>query len=309
MLCKHTGGGDFGLAWMQAKELLAGRTPYPISPQILYPLPAAMFAIPFTFAPVFVAAGIFFGLSCGLLTFFICKEGPHKLLIFSSVPFLSSMIVAQWTPLMMVSVFIPILGAMALKPQIGLPCAIASRSWTAPISAILMGLASLVVRPTWPMEFLAQASGYPHFFPIIFFVGPALLAALPWWRDSDAQFLLLMASVPQRFLYDAFPLWLIPRTLREILFASFCSWCGLAYSIHLMPHETYQQLWTWSVLFNYVPMLIIVLARRMKSKMRPDIRRLLSLRTLLHSPRRWSKARPCLDRFRIAHPDRCRLLP
>ena len=244
----HLDGGDFGLAWYQARELLAGRSPYPPAApaQILYPMTAALFAIPFTPLSANVAGALFFGLSCTLLSFFIAREGWHRLLIFAALPFFSSLLVIQWQPLLMASVFVPWLGAAVLKPQIGIVCAIASRKWSALWSAILIGLASLAVRPQWPIEFWKQAQTFPHFSPILFSFGPVMLLVAYWWKDRDVQLLLLMAIAPQRFFYDAFVLWLIPKSTKEILFVSTCSWFGFAIWYDSLPLANYHQVWMWS---------------------------------------------------------------
>jgi len=48
-------------------------------------------------------------------------------------------------------------------------------------------------------------------------------------RDNDARLLLLAAAFPQRWFYDAFILWLIPKSRREIVASvgASCWWdCG-----------------------------------------------------------------------------------
>jgi hypothetical protein len=256
-------GIDFGLSWMQANELLAGRTPYPHMQhpsQILYPLTSVLIAIPFTPLPPNIAGGVFFGVSCGLLAFFITRDGLHRLLIFTSLPFFSAAMVVQWVPLLMVSIYLPWLGAMAMKPQIGIACAIASRKWSALWSTLLIGLVSIFIRPMWPLEFLHQAKSYPFFVPIAFFLGPMLIIAARWWKERDSQLLLAMSCVPQRFFYDAFVLWLIPATAGEIIFMSACSWTGFIFWSHLT--FGYYDVWVWSLCCNYLPALAVILKRK-----------------------------------------------
>jgi hypothetical protein len=66
--------------------------------------------------------------------------------------------------------------------------------------------------------------------------------------------------MPQRWFYDSFILWLIPKTRRSIVATVACSWgVGLWRSYH-MPH-TMQQVGVWCVLGFYVPMLIVVMIR------------------------------------------------
>ena len=64
----HLGAGDFIWAIRAANDLLEKRNPY-ANPQQLYPLPAALFGLPFVSTAPEIAAGIFYGLSSALLTF------------------------------------------------------------------------------------------------------------------------------------------------------------------------------------------------------------------------------------------------
>jgi hypothetical protein len=255
-------GGDFGVSLRQARELLTHGTAYPASnSEVLYPLPAVLIALPFSRLPLAMGGAIFFGVSVGLLAFSITREGWWRLWIFSAFPFLSAVIAVQWPPLLMASVFFPAIGGLAFKPQIGIPCAIRSRSWTAIWSAALIVFASIAVAPDWPIVWLRHTRGYVHYSPLFFGEGLVMLVGLVWLRDADWQFLLTMAAVPQRFFYDAFPLWLIPNTGRELAFMSGCSWISFAYLFRIMPHETFQQVWHCCVLFTYLPAFLILIRR------------------------------------------------
>jgi len=258
-------GGDFGVSLRQARELLTHGTAYPPSnSEVLYPLPAVLIALPLAKLPLALGGAIFFGLSVGVLAFALTRDGWWRLWVFTAFPFVSAIIAVQWSPLLMASVFFPAIGGLAFKPQIGIPCAIRSRSWTAIWSAVLIVLASITLIPDWPLIWIRHTNGYVHYSPLFFGAGFLMLIGVIWLRDSDWQFLLTMAAVPQRFFYDSFPLWLIPNTVGEIGFMSVCSWISFAYLFRIMPHESFQQVWHCCVLFGYIPAFLILVRRRLK---------------------------------------------
>ncbi|HEY1400875.1 MAG TPA: hypothetical protein VF953_04745, partial [Terriglobales bacterium] len=80
------------------------------------------------------------------------------------------------------------------------------------------------------------------------------------WRDRDALLLFLCCIMPQRWFYDSFLLWLIPKTRRSILATVACSWVAGLWRWYHIPH-TMHQVGLWCVLGFYVPMLIVVLLR------------------------------------------------
>lgn len=59
-------------------------------------------------------------------------------------------------------------------------------------------LASFVIQPRWPLEWISQLHGYQHFVPFLIVPGPLLALALLRWRDRDARLLLLCCILPQR---------------------------------------------------------------------------------------------------------------
>jgi len=70
----------------------------------------------------------------------------------------------------------------------------------------------------------------------------------------------LAAIMPQRWFFDAFILWLIPKTRREILFTAFFSWGAGIWRWYQYPHS-FSQVGRWAVLVIYLPMFVVVLAR------------------------------------------------
>lgn len=262
--------GDFTWAWRAANDLLAGRDVYQQAfgdDKVPYPLPAAFAALPFAFLPPQIASGVFFGLSSALLAWCLLRYGaPWWLLLFLSWPFWYNLIYVQWTPLLIGMAFLsPLLPLLLVKPQIALPLLI----WH-PFSRlgvglfVAVGLVSLLVYPTWPFVWLSQISGYRGTTPPLLSLplGPLLLLALLRYRDRRAWFLLLMALMPQRVVYDQLALLLVARTRRELLALVVCSWITLPALIVFDGWTDLPAGWpTWIVATLYLPALVVVLRR------------------------------------------------
>ncbi len=252
--------GDFVRAIWAAQDLLAGRNPY-ARPFQLYPLTAAVFAFPFLRLALPVAGGIFYGLSSGLLAFGISQQGYHRLLVFLAYPYWSGLMTAQWPTLILASAFLPLLlPACLAKPQVGLPVFLTRASrWGLAASAALLAV-SLALMPTWPLAWIHNFANYPRYFPLFVIPGPLIALALLRRRDPDARFLLLCAIMPERYFYDAFTLWCIPKSRRETVWTVFFSWIPGIWRWHYFPHS-YEQIGVWEVLFMYFPMLVVILLR------------------------------------------------
>jgi hypothetical protein len=257
------GGADFNWAHRAARALLSGENPYANTPAgtIPYPLPAAIAALPFAAFPPELAAALFFGISSGLLALGLIRQGPERLLIFFAYPYWAALMAAQWTPLVMCTAFFPLAFAFCVaKPQIGAPVALTHLSRIGLMTGAALLLASFVLRPRWPLDWIPQLYGYQHFVPLLVVPGPLLVLALWRWRDRDALLLFLACLLPQRWFYDSFLLWLIPKTRRSILATVACSWVVGLWRWYHIPH-TWQQVGLWCVLGFYVPMLVVVLLR------------------------------------------------
>jgi len=89
--------------------------------------------------------------------------------------------------------------------------------------------------------------------PLASMGGPLLLVALLRWRRPDARLLLVLACVPQSFLfYDQLPLWLIPRTRLQSATLSLLSLVGLLLANQSLPANAT----TAQVSQNYWPMIL-----------------------------------------------------
>jgi hypothetical protein len=256
----HQGAADLGWAIHAAQRCLSGQNPYD-TPFQQYPLTAAFLALPFVRMPPEVAAGLFWGISSALLAFGLTRSGCVRLLIFLAYPYWAGILSVQWAPIIAASAFFPLLLPITMaKPQIGLPVFLTHASRRGVLACAALGLSTLVIMPKWPLLWLGQLGNYQHFIPFLVFPGPLLALALLRYRDRDALLLLLAALMPQRWFFDSFIVWLIPKSRREILATAFFSWGVGIWRWYHIPH-TWQQVGLWCVLGFYVPMLVVVLLR------------------------------------------------
>jgi hypothetical protein len=257
----HQGAADFGWAIRAARSLLAGKNPYD-TPLEQYPLTAALFGLPFVWLHPEVAGGAFYGLSSGLLAFGLIRHGYHRLLIFLAYPYWAGILTAQWAPLIVASAFFPLLlPATMAKPQLGLPVAVTHMTRRGAMACAMVLLLSLALMPAWPLLWAGQLGYYQYFIPLLVLPGPLLALALWRYRDRDAILLLLAAVMPQRWFFDALILWLIPKSRREILWTVLISWGAGIWRWYHFPHS-FAEAGRWSVIFLYLPMLVVVLLRK-----------------------------------------------
>ncbi len=255
------GAGDFSWAIRAAQDLLSHRNPYQ-RPSQFYPLPAALLGLPFVKVAPELAGGIFYGLSTGLLAFGLTRDSYRHLLIFTAYPYWAGMLAVQWIPLIMASGFFWwLLPATLAKPQIGLPVAMTRMERKGALVCTSIVILSFLLLPHWCSDWLAGLRGYARFIPLLVLPGPVLPLALLRYRDRDAWLLFLAACMPQRWFYDPFFLWLIPKSRRQIIFTAGLSWIpGLCRWYHT-PHS-FTEVGRWIVLCFYLPMLALILMRR-----------------------------------------------
>jgi hypothetical protein len=266
----HQGAADFSWAIRAARYLLAGKNPYD-TPLEQYPMTAALFGLPFVWMRPEVAAGAFYGISSALLAFGLTRYGYHRLLVFLAYPYWAGILTAQWSPLIMASAFFPLLLPVTMaKPQIGLPVALTHLTRRGVIACAVVVLLSLVLMPRWPFLWMGQLGHYEHFIPLRVLPGPLLALALWRYRERDAILLLLAAIMPQRWFFDAFILWLIPKTRREILATAFFSYGAGIWRWYHTPHS-FTEVGRWTVVFIYLPMLGVVLWRGLAKTDKPAI--------------------------------------
>jgi hypothetical protein len=260
MMRTHQHAADFRWALDLAQRVLARQNPY-ATPHQLYPLTAALFALPLVRLQPEIAAGLFYGFSSALLAFGLTRHSYRGLLIFLAYPYWAGMLTVQWAPIVAASAFFPsLLPATMAKPQIGLPVFFTHASRRGIVACVLVAALSLAVMPRWPLLWIAEAKHYEHFFPLLVLPGPLLLLALVRYRNRDAILLLLAACMPQRWFYDSFILWLIPKSRREILATVVLSWGAGIWRWYHVPYS-FHEVGRLAVIFLYLPMLVVVLSR------------------------------------------------
>jgi hypothetical protein len=95
---------------------------------------------------------------------------------------------------------------------------------------------------------------------LLVFPGPLLLLALLRYRERDAWLLLLAALMPQRWFFDSFTLWLIPKSKREMLLTAALSWGAGIWRWYHQP-ANFTEVGRLAVIFLYLPMLVVILFR------------------------------------------------
>ncbi len=254
------GAGDFLWTLHLAQNWLAGKNPYDETWQI-YPFTAALWGLPLAHLSREAAAGIFFGCSSALLAFGLTRHGYQRLLIFLAYPYWAALLYVQWSPLITAGAFFPLLlPATMAKPQVGLPVFVSRLSVRGFVASVCVLVATLIALPRWPWMWLGLIGKYEHFFAILVLPGPLVLLALLRYRDRDSILLLLTSILPQRWFFDTFILWLIPKSRREILITVALSWVPGIWRWYHPPHSM-TEVGRLAVLFIYLPMLAILLLR------------------------------------------------
>jgi hypothetical protein len=254
------GAADFTWSLHSAQYLLHRRNPYDTWKE-QYPLVAAFFGFPFVWLRPEIAAAAFYGLSSGAMAFGLSRGGYHRLLVFLAYPYWAGILTAQWSPLILAAGFFPLLLPVTMvKPQVGLPVALTHLSRRGVIACAVLLLVSLALMPHWPLAWIGQLGYYQHFIPVLVLPGPVLILALWRYRDRDALLLFLSAIMPQRWFFDSLTLWLIPKSRREILLTAALSWGAGIWRWYHIP-TSFAQVGRWTVIFIYLPMLGVILAR------------------------------------------------
>src|ERR1700693_6397165 len=264
----HQDAADFRWALHLAQRLLARENPYD-TPFEQYPLTAGIFALPLVRLQPEIAAGIFYGVSSAALAFGRTRHNYRGLLIFLAYPYWAGMLSVQWSPIIAASAFFPLLLPVTMpNPQSGLPVFLTRESRRGIVACFIVAALSLSVMPRWPLIWVAQMKNYEHFVPLLVLPGPLLLLALFRYRDRDSILLLLAACMPQRWFFDSFILWLIPKSRREILFTVFFSWGVGIWRWYYVP-RSFNEVGRWAVIFLYLPMLVVILLRRYRNPNHP----------------------------------------
>lgn len=262
---------DFAYPYTAARLLLAGSNPYGIMaeglPQPLwYPLPAVLALLPLARLPLPMAGGLFMAASCGALAWVTSADPDRQLALLVSPPMIFAVTLGQWAPLLLLVALVPGLQWMgALKPNLGLAHWTHRPTWFGAAGALAVLGGSLLLMPTWPLEWraaLARMPGHPP--PMLTMWGGAAILALLRWRRPEARLLVALACVPQAAMwYDQLALWLVPRSARESLVLTGTSALSLLAAAVTYRPET---LWAehaipYALAGTYWPALVMVLRR------------------------------------------------
>ncbi len=266
------GVGDIGLPLAGLSRLEAGGSPYDVrlrgSTPALYPFTTMVVLAPLKLVPARAVAPLFVGLTSFALGFAILRNGkPWQLMLFLTPAYWSAVQAVQWSPLMTAAILLPpLLPFAVVKPQLGVVLAACGRwsRWTV-LATIGLIAASLLVRPSWPMEWLRHGNlrTFNGFAPILVLPGVVLLLALLAWRSREGRLLLAMAVVVQRYFYDQLPLYLVARTWRQMLLLVACSW-PVVVLLWQDSMSGVQQVAVWRglIVSLYLPALAVVLYNR-----------------------------------------------
>lgn len=277
--------GDFEFWWRATRIWVDGGNPYvgvpntaawPLPDPLFYPMPALVLAWPLHALSLPAAAGVFMAVSSGLLAWALTASGWWRLWLLASAPFAMAVKLGQWTPLLTAGAILPVAGiALAAKPTLGAALALYRLDLRMMAIAALFGLATLLLRPTWPMEWLANLQHVAtHPPPIATPLGFVLVLALLRWRQPEARLLFALACVPQLlFFADQLAVGLVARTRSELttlVALQLGAWLG--WWAWIGPGDAYVDAAAPFVMLGvYLPALVVVLRRPNSSAAANDI--------------------------------------
>jgi hypothetical protein len=266
---------DWDQCWIAGRALLQGLPPYAAvnaqsSPwPLIYPLPAVLVSLPFTPLPLPLARAAFTGVTSALLAYGLSTRWLG-LLPFASGAYVWALMGVQWVPLLVAAVLLPWLSAVfVVKPTTGLVLWTGWPTRTAIVGGIVLLVASFAVDPSWVGKWrTSMGAGIVYHVPLVMRpFGWVLLVAALRWRRPEGRFLTAFALMPQAAMpYDALPLLLVPRTfLERVIFVAgtqLLALVGIAKLGAASPRAFADALWPATLLFAYIPAVIMVLRRK-----------------------------------------------
>jgi hypothetical protein len=263
---------DWDPTWAGTPALLRGESPYaaiqvpPWPNWLLYPLPALLFTVPFTFVPLPLARGIFAAVGAAAFTYVVTRRGRWTLYFLLSGAMLWSWVDVQWPPLLIAAALTPGFSwILAVKPTAGFALWAAYPNRWAVLGGLLFVAVSLLVRPEWIPEWLDSVARTPHTSHLFRPGGFVLLLGLLRWRRPEGRLLACLGLIPQTTaLSETLPLALVCRNRGEA--AGFAILTMLAHLLfHLGPQGPWPvgagyQWWVLLILV-YLPAIVVVLRR------------------------------------------------
>lgn len=235
----HPPHTDWDQIYFGARAFLSGDDPYATVRHDQYPsyYPATAFlvAAPFVWLPFLWAKVAWVGVGTWAFVTAMTRRGRWGLLALASSPFLNAVLLQQWSPLLVGGTALPWLSlAWAAKPTLGAALFVAYPSRRAVWLGLGLLVLSLALRPDWPARWLAVARYGPHLPPVVRPGGALLLLGLLRWRRPEGRLLAALSLVPQiSMAYELVPLFLIPRTAREMAVLVILSQLAFAVAVTL----------------------------------------------------------------------------
>ena len=276
---------DIDQVWVAARALLDGHNPfdavvdarrespigYSLYYALYYPLPAVLLLVPLAGLPLELARAVWAGLGAALFTAAGLRYGRGLLVALLSACFLNTVLQGQWSTYLTAAAVLPWLGFVwAGKPSISAALFVGFPSRQAIIGGVLLVALSVLLRPSWPGEWLSAIRN-AALLPLVARPGGVLLLlALLRWRLPEGRLLAALACVPQSLgLYESLPLFLIPRSRWQGYLLAILSYAAAFWAVLLYPQPQGQPIeavnsYRWPVLFVclYGPALLMVLLRR-----------------------------------------------
>lgn len=263
---------DFSYPWRAARALLEGHNPYqviqavgdyPFNAGFYYPLPAALFAMPFATLRPEIAGAAFIGISSALLAWGVLRSAPHRLWLFASAPFVQAAVLGQWSPIIAAAALTPSLQfILAGKPTTGLAAWLYKPTRRGVIGALIVAAIAFAVQPGWLADWRQSMPSTTRYRgPALTVLGAFLFLGFLRWRRREGRLFMALALVPQLpFFYEQLLLWLIPSTRWRSLILTACSWIGyLAWFPQRMSPLKNEIAFPWVLFTIYAPALALLL--------------------------------------------------
>lgn len=272
---------DFDQLWHGARGAWRNVSPYAVVgpgrefswDYLFYPMPTIVLTMPLALVPLLVARASFAGISAGLLAGALWREDRGRLVAFASAPMLIALGRGQSSPILLATAFLPALAWLgAMKPNIALALLPVSRNLRITVIAGTIGTLALLavsfaVEPHWVSQWRDAISRKTDSAPaIVRFGGVLIPLVLLRWRRREAWLVMILACLPQTpSLYDAVPLFAVPRGVRQsavLAFAGNVAFLVLVSGLGFPSDAPYGiRVTTLSVLFMYLPAVGLLLAQ------------------------------------------------
>lgn len=268
------GVSDWDQIWLAGRAVLHGQDPYLAvnagnSPWgLVYPVPAVLVGLPFCLLPLQAARAAWFAIGAGVLAYAWGTKPRWRLVGLLSGGMIWASLGAQWTPLLVASIWLPWAGfAYACKPTTAAALWLAKPRRLPIVTGLALVAASFAVSPHWVREWL-EATSVMYHEPLLFRPGGfLLLVALARWRRPEARLVLALALIPSSGMpYDLLALYLVATTKREwmlitLLTQGVAVWGESVWHAGIAADAFAKLVWPAELSMAYLPALAMVLLR------------------------------------------------